>query len=338
MPRLYRLSLLLLSLLSLAVLAAHASQMLGWQPWAGILQVSPVSAINFVLVILALRLPVEGEPRAREARALLSITIMLSVALTLAMGFSELLASSTEALPKSPWRMAWNSALLFLLCGLALLRFDRTHSRGGEILMQMLLFTVFALGSFALIGRLLDVQFLYSLRHSQMPAMAALGFMLSSTAIYIACLQRGCFASQVKPAEEQRINLIGGLVLAAVALLSGLGVFKIFDSHFRQTLENSLALSLQGRIQVVENSLEQAHQAATIIASRPVLARLIDSTSQGDGSARAQLQQAAKSFLPSGFGSLAFENAQGRVLASAGKSREAGQEVAIPLAGPQAGG
>lgn len=135
--------------------------------------------------------------------------------------------------------------------------------------------------------------------------------------------------------ESRRITVLGGLILVVLTVVTGLLVFAIMQRQGEAILSTSLKLSLQSRASLFQSALESRANGVVTIATRPFLIQQINRINRDPGNPDAlfALQRAVKSFLPTGFSSLAILGANGTVIAHAGDF-VAGPNASLPLALP----
>lgn len=135
-----------------------------------------------------------------------------------------------------------------------------------------------------------------------------------------------------KRREEQRIHILGGLILIAVTLVAGSSVFFIMQRHAEQQLEKALQLSLQNYVQLIDSTIHQWVDATVALSTRPVLAQQLHAWQAKLAAPHPEysLEQIAASFLPTGFSYVRISDSQGEQVAQAGSALSAA-ELSVPL-------
>ncbi len=120
--------------------------------------------------------------------------------------------------------------------------------------------------------------------------------------------------------EQQRITILGGLVLTILTLITGGVVFAIMLQQGESILSTSLHLSLQNRARLFQSNIENRANGVHTIATRPYLIQELNKINRdlNNPEARFSLQRAVKSFLSTGFTALAIYDADDREIARAG--------------------
>jgi len=137
--------------------------------------------------------------------------------------------------------------------------------------------------------------------------------------------------------RQNSISIVGGLLLVTLTVAASVSVYIVMRRQAENLLTKSLAASLQNRVGLFENQINQSLVNAHIIATRPALVaalRRLDRTPHAIPS-RVFLQRAAQSFLAAyDFTAISFHVLQGAEVARAGRFLRA-SELQIPLTTPK---
>lgn len=230
-----------------------------------------------------------------------------------------------------PGRAARATALCFALAAAALVLFG-TPAQAWRLWMAGLLGVAISLISIAAVtGNFLGLDALYpayALRGMAIPTAA--GLTLLGAALYHEA-QRRWLADQLQ-GLDRRIVSIGSLLLAGVALLTGLPIAYLVKSHIQDTLVAGLRTGVDAEVQLIGTILSLREQRGAIVNNRPDIveglrALTLDAT---DAVARNQLQAALESFEPHGFSALRASLPDGRILAARGDF-VAEPQLSVPL-------
>jgi diguanylate cyclase (GGDEF)-like protein/PAS domain S-box-containing protein len=135
--------------------------------------------------------------------------------------------------------------------------------------------------------------------------------------------------------ESHRITIIGGLILIALTLASGIAVYALMQQQAESILVRSLETSLQSNRRQFESEIGAGMTRALTVSTRPFvihnLALLKADAANPD--ARQALQRIAHSFLPTGLSGVAFHDANGTLVAQAGRLSPSPQ-LSVPLNTP----
>ena len=115
--------------------------------------------------------------------------------------------------------------------------------------------------------------------------------------------------------EEYRIGLVGFLVLMTLTVITGISVYAVMQHQAESILSRSLEVSLKSGMSLFGNQITQRINEAQMIASRPFVA---DNLLKRDKTNN-DLQRAADFFVLQGLKGVAFYNAAGIEVASAGR-------------------
>ena len=131
--------------------------------------------------------------------------------------------------------------------------------------------------------------------------------------------------------QDRRICLIGGLILLAANLAAGIAVYAVMERQTESVLSRGLQAALQSNARLFESQINQALTDARTVATRPFLVQTLKTlgAQPDDAAATLAMQQAATSFLPTGFNGLSFHDARGREVARAGSFSSSGEQQVL---------
>ena len=115
--------------------------------------------------------------------------------------------------------------------------------------------------------------------------------------------------------EEYRIGLVGFLVLMTLTVITGISVYAVMQHQAESILSRSLEVSLKSGMDLFGNQITQRMDDAQMIATRPFI---VDNLMKRDQT-KNPLQRTANSFVLQGLKGVAFYNAAGIEVASAGR-------------------
>jgi len=121
--------------------------------------------------------------------------------------------------------------------------------------------------------------------------------------------------------ESHRIGLIGGLILVALTLASGIAVYAVMQRQTESILVRSLEASLQSDRRLFESEIEASVANALTVSTRPFVIHNLQllKAEPGNATSRHALQQIADSFLPTGFAGVAFYDDHHNEIVRAGR-------------------
>lgn len=121
--------------------------------------------------------------------------------------------------------------------------------------------------------------------------------------------------------DEQKISLVGFLILVVLTLAAGISVYVVMLRQSEELLSKSLQLSLNSGMALVGNTIASGINNAQMMSTRPFI---VDNLSRlnadpGDRKSVASLERIARSFVsPRRFSGVSYYDADGKELANAG--------------------
>ena len=219
-----------------------------------------------------------------------------------------------------PGRPARATALCFALAsaGLALLGMrPRTWTSRLVAVLSLLVLLISLRSGF---GKLLSLDTLYpSFGQRGMAVQTAMGLFLLGTCLLWTTL-RERLLDQVN-GDDTRIVSVGSLLLALVALATGLPILYVVRSQVENAMSAGLNTALNTQVQFVDSVLKLRTQRAAIIVDRPDAIGALRALNHEptDAAALRSLQTTIESFRPHGFSALRVTLANGNILATSGE-------------------
>ncbi|MGK2952327.1 MAG: PAS domain S-box protein [Thiobacillus sp.] len=301
------------------------------------------TAACFILLGAALILAVQPTVvwRRRAQSVLGSVTIVIAALVlsqdlfSIDIGIDHLFSAAwLQDTRPHPTRMAPNSAVAFILAGMALLLLNSTRIRWAITAVQYLILAILLIGLSALFGYLLGLKFLFSwYPYARMAVHTALGFTLFGAGLWIAWRRaRDSIFPAASP--DERIILTGNIILIVMALVGSVSGFFVFGQQTEAILKRALRLSLDNQVDIYRSYLDDAINEANIIANRPGLLRELKvlQTDPGNADSLRFVQQVLGSFGELGISATALYDVNGRKLAEYGSfTRSPSLRVAVAL-------
>ena len=211
-----------------------------------------------------------------------------------------------------PGSMAFATALAFILAGLVLTCINNVRNTLLGSVVQLLTAMVIILGLVGLVGYSIKLDFLGGVHdYADMPLPSAIGLVLLGVGLWEAQRRSEWFKKIYQGKEEQRISIIGGAVLIAVASAAGLSGFAGVRVQAEAMLSQSLLLSLQDRIRSLANTIEQDSEHTALIARQSKLYRQLQNTQTASNQDLSALRDAMDVYMTGGFSAIEVYNAQG---------------------------
>ena len=233
-----------------------------------------------------------------------------------------------------PGRLAPNTAVGFMLTGACLLLLNHISTRGREILFQILLFCLLAVGLTGLVGYVLSQDELFGwARSARMAIHTALAMVLLAIALWskrhhVAIRQSVDFLQ-----ADEKISFMSAGILCLVTLVAGLTGFVFQQAVLKDSLRDKLQFRLNGQLSLLQEALQQAATAAEHAGNDNRLlepaARLLQNPA--DATALNGFQAAMNGLIHNGFRSATLLAPDGRTVHEAGDNRlGAGVSLSLP--------
>ncbi|MDR4514008.1 sensor histidine kinase [Nitrosomonas sp.] len=132
--------------------------------------------------------------------------------------------------------------------------------------------------------------------------------------------------------ENDKIVLIGGLLLMGLTLVTGIAVYSVMRQQIESSLGRGLDVALQGKAHLLESQIEKGLADTRALASRPFLVQSIQQLKihSDNHAARGDLESNIDSLIQSGFSATVIYDMHGNQLVRAGRFSEK-QAQALPL-------
>lgn len=253
----------------------------------------------------------------------------------LGLDFLRVPVAPTPDMPH-PGRMAPNTAVAFMLAGVALWLVRRRGAAAGWPL-KLALSGLTLVGFSALVGYLLGLEQLYRVvSYNVMLLPVAIGVCLLAVALWR--LQASLVPADPRDPVglERRMALRSLVTLAMVALASGGAAFAVMRANFADSLVADARTNARTSAIALENTLRTSLWLPRTIASQPQVLHALASLQDGDGDAvaRAFPPGLAQSFLSAGLDGVRFLSPDGTLLAQAGELPAHAAQVVNPLQVP----
>ena len=274
------------------LVALGLATMVGWLLRApGLLQILPGqvamafgTALCFALAGAALLIPTRWPVLRRRVLPAVGGLIVLAAAAMLVQQFLHvdlgidlrwLHAWLGDPNP-TPGRMAPNTALAFLLAGLALMLMPHARTRAALRTIETLAFGVVFIGLVSGAGYTLHLEFLYGwYQYTRMALPTAVGMVVLGVGLLGAWRQLAAAGPLLQLQAQNRIVWIGGSIFFTIALVAGLGGFAMMQQRTEATLQDGLLRSVQSRSDFFATAIDDASRTARLIATRPAIYRFL---------------------------------------------------------------
>lgn len=215
-------------------------------------------------------------------------------------------------------RMAPNTALAFLLIGIALLLPESFESRKTAIANVGLTFSVLTVGLVGLVGYLLAPDLLFGwARSARMAVHTATGVIVASIGLWVSWSRADWYQSERFFHQGEKIRFLSAGVLVVVTLTAGVTGFVLLQRSFEASLEGRLASIVKIRalwLDAMVVEMEKSSAVAAEAAGLPLKARRLAPVERV-----VDTSETARQLLRAGFLSVTFKDGAGKVLASFGR-------------------
>jgi signal transduction histidine kinase len=326
--------------------------MLGW--W---MQLSPVvhvlpgfspmvfnTALSFVLAGSALLTPFSDEVSYRRVTTVIGGALAIIAALVLAehllhldlgIDWAPLHAWLNDSNP-SPGRMASGSACAFLMSGAVLVLATRVRRPWMGIVVRLLTLGVGVIGVLGLVGYLVSAPLLFpQYLFVGVAVHTAAGLLVLAVGLRSAWRRFEWGGVPLFARDDDRITFVGATILAAIALAAGIASFAILQDRVQTVVSENVRAALTSRTDMLRDLIELREINARIAATRPAVIRNLRAIHAGrdDSSDLANVKAVVDSFLKQGFSAIAYDDIDGKVVASGGAFAQT-PAVAVTLATP----
>ncbi len=175
-------------------------------------------------------------------------------------------------------RMAQNTSMAFFLMGTSLMLANLSQHRMASLYIQLSMLTIVIVGIMAVVGYVLDLEFLYSwYQHTRMTIYTAFGFTMLAIGFTSAWTTTREYAALYKNNEDKRVLVICAVILTAIGLIAGLAGFSTSTKQNEEVLKDYLMETLHHRVELVQTAISRPIAEITEIKSNEVIKKaLID--------------------------------------------------------------
>lgn len=240
------------------------------------------SALCFLLSGVALLTPVHMFPRGMILRVaigwlliLISSMVLIENTLDLYLGID--LRSFHEWLKDGnphPGRMAFNSAVGFMLAGWVLVLSRRVTMRLTGLAIQCATFFLLFVGLAGLVGYLLQLDLLYGFKATRMAVHSAVGLVVVALGLWHSWSNSDWYKSRRYFTDSDKIVFVGTALLIIVSLTAGISGFAAQQTTFERALGENLSFAIKNQSTLFHVEVDQTIEKVMGTAGRPNLIRL----------------------------------------------------------------
>ncbi|WP_284617171.1 EAL domain-containing protein [Aquabacterium humicola] len=291
----------------------------------GVVPIVMAAALGFALLGIALLADARGRTRRGGALAVLAIAVAGATPLlggpSLGIDLPALHAWLGDGDPH-PGRLGLNQALGFALAALIVLLNRPQAGAAARRAVLALIFGLLGVGLAGIVGHGLDLHLLdpdFAVVRMSLPTAA--GFVV----VALCCgLEWSVHAQRADPDardSERQILLAGGALVALAAMSAGLAGIASQQRTLAAMLESGVQAALDSRIALFDTMLRTALQRAEATAREPELLRLVALHAAAPPTRPAvdALDRALRRLVATGYTGVRIDDADGRLLGSAGR-------------------
>lgn len=337
------------NLIGIVLVMLGATVVAGWIfhiPW--MIQIQPDfvgmtfnSALSFILTGAAVLAPASRSRRVSQVQKAIGwLLIGLSSAILAEIAFNIDLQLDFPALfrwlgdNRWPGRMAPNTCIGFILAGTVLVLSQDVRHRVTGLAIQCATFTLLVVGLTGVVGYSLKLEFFYSWFHAgRMAIHTAVGMVLAGTALWLSWYRAPWYQERNRLfKDDERIGFLGGAILAAATITTGLAGFVAYQTNLDKALRDSLRLSLEHRVSIFHVLVGQAVSLAESTARRPNLVRYTHWLVMEPKNAAflERLREITENSVTAGFSGIAIYDNNGREVIRSGQFVEE-TEISVDL-------
>lgn len=235
-----------------------------------------------------------------------------------------------------PGRMSAATASGFLMGGAVLILSTRARRPWMRTAVRLLTLGVGAIGALGLAGHLVSAPLLFPrYLFSGVAVHTAAGLVVLAIALRSAWRRFEWGRVPLFARDDDRITFVGATILVGIALAAGIASFAILQGRVQTLVSDNVRAALTRRTEVFRDLIELREINARIAATRPAVIRNLRVIRAGrdDGSNIGNVKAVVDSFIKQGFTAIAYNDVDGKVIASGGAFVQA-PAIAVTLATP----
>jgi PAS domain S-box-containing protein len=276
----------------------------------GVVPGTALALIVAGLGLLAAYRPPRAAPRANEVAGWLLMVFSCAVAYQHVTGTSLALDAGG--------RMPPPTTLASFLAGLVLVAIRRPTHIAAALAVQVLIGVILTIAAVSLIASDVASEGLLPwYRYSRMAVTTSFAFMGLAVGMMVLVARSAWYEALYARREDEKILVVALGILVLVAIAISAAGFVTMQKNLERAVERGLAQAAADRVAILENLISNRVLRAATIGSRADVRRTLAGRSDTPA-ARKELTEEGAAYLGLGFRGVAFEDANGRPVASAG--------------------
>ncbi|HJV80741.1 diguanylate cyclase domain-containing protein [Noviherbaspirillum sp.] len=326
------------ALVALALIVLGLEIMSGW-----VLRITPIvqfrpdfagmvfnSALCFVLMGIALILPVFKVPRRERKQAAIGRTVIAVASISLLESFFDtsplidlpFLHSWLQDFNPRPGRLPAVTSVGFILAGLVIILMPRVQSRATGAVILVSTFSILILGIAGVAGRVLDLHLIYpEIGVVRMAAQAAVAMIALAIGLWDSWRRDDWYRTQRFFKDDEKTGYMSATIMSATALTAGIIGFGIQQNVLQRALSSSLDARLKNHIAVFHAEVGQSIRHADDVTRHADLIQLVRAANMPGTTARNDdaRDRISRNLLAEGFNGVAVYDAGNREILRAGR-------------------
>ncbi len=230
-----------------------------------------------------------------------------------------------------PGRMAPNTALSFICIGSTLVLTPRVSTKQQAGYVQVLTFSILALGLTGLVGYMLGPDLLFGWASSaRMAISTACGVILTGIALWLSWTNAQWNRSKDYFGVDEKIAFLGAAILIVMALTAGLTGFVSQQHVLQKSLQHQLRKEFQSRTELFHKTIEEIASNADNNAKRPDVIALTQHLINSSNEAAISDVEVREILLANKFLGIVIQSSDGSELLRIGKFTQNAQ-FKVPL-------
>ncbi len=300
------------------LLAVWAPQSMSLPFWAARAFTSAMTSVCLLLGGVALLLPDRDAPVGRFGQIVLGALIGIVATVGLLVGWQQQLTSASLL-----W-MPLHGAIALLAGAAALVLRLSSNDRTARYAAPLLLAVTAAIASWDILAELLNLEMTIG-ASARMHWGSAVGVLLLAAGFSLLTLSNPHDTTSAL-SDDRRITLIGGTLLLLMTVGAGLIGFSLMAAKTEGLLQDNLLISLNNRLETVDQTIKQEKSNLILISQRPRLAQLMEQASARGLTAAERLE--VESILDNiaqttGVSGIELADAHGRAIGQRGQLAQA---------------
>jgi diguanylate cyclase (GGDEF)-like protein/PAS domain S-box-containing protein len=230
-----------------------------------------------------------------------------------------------------PGRMAPNTAIGFILIGMAIMLSNRVRSRWQALTLIGLTFSILTVGLTGLVGYYLAPDLLFGwAKSARMAVHTASGMILCGIALWLHWCGSKWYVAAHFIRQDEKIRFLGAAILIIVTITAGLGGFVLQQRSLQSILESELTSTRNERLSLFQTAVAEvegdASTAIRLLGFDKISQSILNGTASTETKKKFELQGAQ--LIDHGFRGALLEDHLGRPVRMFGRLHQSPELIA----------